>query len=127
MVNLLDRINHVPLNFFDLTPSGKYAMFNQCLFLVFQAIGILITIIVATPWIVLVLIPIKAIFLVIQRLYLNVSREVQRLYLVSASPVYQHYTESLDGLGVIRAYGHVDRFESNAEKSSTTRPRPSTT
>ncbi|KNE72605.1 hypothetical protein AMAG_17047 [Allomyces macrogynus ATCC 38327] len=132
MVNLLDRIFRVPLSFFDLTPSGRIlnrfsndqkqvdtnipAMFNQCVFLVFQAIGILITIIVATPWIVLVLIPITAIFLVIQRLYLNVSREVQRLYLVYASPVYQHYTESLDGLGVIRAYGHVDRFESNAEK-----------
>ncbi|KAJ3368818.1 Multidrug resistance-associated protein 1 [Allomyces arbusculus] len=132
MVELVDRIFRAPLSFFDVTPSGRVLnrmsrdqsnvdnevplAFDQCVFLSFQLLGTVITIMTATPWIILLVVPIAGIFYVVQQLYLSTSREVQRIYLVHGSPVYQHFTESLDGLGVIRAYGHAARFESDAEQ-----------
>ncbi|KNE60280.1 hypothetical protein, variant [Allomyces macrogynus ATCC 38327] len=131
MVELLDRIFRAPLSFFDVTPSGRVLnrmsrdqsnvdnevplSFDQCVFLGFQLLGTVITIMTATPWIILLVVPIAGILYVVQQLYLSTSREVQRIYLVHGSPVYQHFTESLDGLGVIRAYGHAARFESDAD------------
>eukprot|EP01047_Picozoa_sp_COSAG01_P077396 COSAG01_NODE_13925_length_1517_cov_1.191819_1_plen_429_part_01 len=58
---------------------------------------------VLVPWLVLVLPPLLFIFQRIQRRYLNTSREVSRLMGIAKSPVYAHFSSSLDGLACIRA------------------------
>ena len=44
-----------------------------------------------------------------------VSRETKRLDSISRSPVYAHFSETLGGLGTIRAYSEVDRFINDFE------------
>lgn len=67
------------------------------------SIGAVVMNAVLVPWLVLVLPPLLFIFQRIQRRYLNTSREVSRLMGMAKSPVYAHFSSSLDGLACIRA------------------------
>lgn len=49
-------------------------------------------------------------FLSVQRFYVATSRQLRRLDSVSRSPIYSHFSETVSGLSVIRAYGHQERF-----------------
>lgn len=50
------------------------------------------------------------VFLSEQRFYVATSRQLRRLDSVSRSPIYSHFSETVSGLSVIRAYGHQERF-----------------
>ena len=63
----------------------------------------------------LLIIPIGALYLYIQRYYLRTSRELKRLDSVSKSPIFAHFQESLAGLTTIRAYRHQERFATENE------------
>lgn len=43
-------------------------------------------------------------------MFVNLSREVKRLMTVSLSPVYAHFSETLNGLATIRALRAPARF-----------------
>ncbi|ORZ34573.1 P-loop containing nucleoside triphosphate hydrolase protein [Catenaria anguillulae PL171] len=132
MAGMLDNILRVPMSFFDTTPSGRIlnrftadikqvdTMIPQLLFqfqfMVCQTFGILITIFLAVPWFFVILLPICVVFGFIQYIYLNASREIQRIYMVLNSPVYQHFSETLSGLPTVRAYQHEKRFLKQAEE-----------
>ena len=64
----------------------------------------------ATPGFALLILPISAVYIYIQRYYLRTSRELKRLESVSKSPIFAHFQESLGGLTTIRAYRHQNRF-----------------
>ncbi|KAK7205296.1 P-loop containing nucleoside triphosphate hydrolase protein, partial [Myxozyma melibiosi] len=51
-----------------------------------------------------------AVFFVINRHFESTSVELRRMRLVTRSPLYQHFSETLSGLATIRAYGHESRF-----------------
>ena len=53
---------------------------------------------VINPWLLFALTPIAVLAGVISRYYLKTSRELQRLESVSRSPVFSHFSETLDGL-----------------------------
>ena len=57
---------------------------------------------VINPWLLFALTPIVVLAGVISRYYLKTSRELQRLESVSRSPVFSHFSETLDGLDTIR-------------------------
>ena len=57
---------------------------------------------VINPWLLFALTPIAVLAGVISRYYLKTSRELQRLESVSRSPVFSHFSETLDGLDTIR-------------------------
>lgn len=45
------------------------------------------------------------------------SRQLRRLDSVSRSPIYSHFSETVSGLSVIRAYGHQERFLQHNERT----------
>ncbi len=51
-----------------------------------------------------------------ERYYLATSRELKRLDAVSRSPIFAWFSESLNGLSTIRAFGQQQLFISNNER-----------
>ncbi|KAM6997810.1 ATP-binding cassette sub-family C member 2 isoform 2-T2 [Tautogolabrus adspersus] len=123
---LLNNILRVPMFFFDTTPIGRVVnRFAKDIFTVDEAIpqsfrswlmcllgvlGTLFVICLATPFFTIIIIPLAVVYFFVQRFYVATSRQLRRLDSVSRSPIYSHFSETVSGLSVIRAYGHQDRF-----------------
>ncbi|KAJ8418122.1 hypothetical protein AAFF_G00138310 [Aldrovandia affinis] len=123
---LLSNILRVPMVFFDTTPSGRVVnrfakdmftvdesipmSFRSWLMCLLGVIGTLFVICLATPIFIAVIVPLAVIYYFVQRFYVATSRQLRRLDSVSRSPIYSHFSETVAGLSVIRAYGHQDRF-----------------
>lgn len=67
------------------------------------------------PIFIVLIVPLGALYLYIQRYYLRTSRELKRLDSVSKSPIYAHFQESLSGISTIRAYRQQGRFAQENE------------
>jgi ABC-type multidrug transport system fused ATPase/permease subunit len=120
-----------PLSFFDATPVGRVlnrfstdmqAADTKLVRGLVRAANLLVLVlcicvvnVVAVPWLVFCLIPIVAIYGVVQRVYRASSRELKRLESVSLSPVYSHFAECMDGVATIRAYGRGASADANRE------------
>ncbi|CAJ1067622.1 canalicular multispecific organic anion transporter 1 [Xyrichtys novacula] len=123
---LLNNILRVPMLFFDTTPIGRVVnRFAKDIFTVDEAIpqsfrswllcllgvlGTLFVICLATPFFTIIIIPLAVVYFFVQRFYVATSRQLRRLDSVSRSPIYSHFSETVSGLSVIRAYGHQERF-----------------
>ncbi|KAJ3353671.1 hypothetical protein GGF32_002902 [Allomyces javanicus] len=123
---LLARLLRLPQAMFDVTPVGRILnrvskdqdsidtmlppQVHQYFFAFLQLLSILVSIAVATPWFLVLVLPLSGLFYVIQRTFLSASRELQRITSVTRSPVYQLFSESLEGLLSIRAFSVQDRF-----------------
>lgn len=69
------------------------------------------------------MIPIFFIYVKVLNYFREVSRETKRLDSISRSPVFAHFSETLGGLGTIRAYGQADRFINEFEEKVDTNTR----
>ncbi|XP_053165769.1 ATP-binding cassette sub-family C member 2 isoform X2 [Hemicordylus capensis] len=130
---LLNNILRVPMSFFDTTPTGRIVnRFAKDIFTVDETIpmsfrswlncflGILNTLLIiclATPYFAVVIVPLGLIYYYLQRFYVATSRQLRRLDSVTRSPIYSHFSETVSGLSVIRAYGHEARFLQHNEKT----------
>ncbi|OXB75471.1 UNVERIFIED_CONTAM: hypothetical protein H355_016532 [Colinus virginianus] len=130
---LLSNILHVPMSFFDTTPTGRIVnRFAKDIFTVDETIpmsfrswlncfmGIistLVMIILATPFFAIVIVPLGVFYYFVLRFYISTSRQLRRLDSVTRSPIYSHFGETVSGLSVIRAYGHQQRFLQQNEKT----------
>lgn len=124
--DLLISIFKAPMSFFDTTPTGRILSrfskdlhtidqelsdyFDFVMFMTLSVTTTLGTIIFATPWFGLVLIPVMYVYYRVLNYFREVSRETKRLESISRSPVYAHFSETLGGLTTIRAYGEVENF-----------------
>ncbi|RLN15335.1 hypothetical protein BBJ28_00002983 [Nothophytophthora sp. Chile5] len=63
------------------------------------------------PMLLILLIPVFACYVAYQRFYGKSCRELQRLDNISKSPVYAHFTQTLNGLVTIRAFQMVQQSE----------------
>uniref|UniRef100_A0A8C4WSK5 ATP binding cassette subfamily C member 10 n=1 Tax=Gopherus evgoodei TaxID=1825980 RepID=A0A8C4WSK5_9SAUR len=124
---LLQRVMKATVTFFDITPMGRILnrfssdlycvddtlpfILNIFLANVFGLLGMLVMITYGLPWIGLILLPLAVIYFSIQRYYRRTSRELKRLYSLTLSPIYTHFSETLTGLSIIRATRATDRFE----------------
>lgn len=124
--DLLYRVLHSPMSFFDTTPSGRILNrfskdldtldtliptdFRQWLLCFLNVVGTFIIISVQTPMFMLILVPIGCIYMFIQRIYVSTSRQIRRLESITRSPIYSHFSETLSGVDTIRAFNAHDRF-----------------
>ena len=124
--NLLLAVVRAPMAFFDTTPVGRLisrftkdmdaidmtlpgalGMVGTCVMFVG---GSLAAIVFAVPWFALVCVPVMGVYWSVMHYFRAVSREVKRFDSVTRSPIYAHFSETLGGLGTIRAYGMAGVF-----------------
>ncbi|XP_074089273.1 ATP-binding cassette sub-family C member 2 [Macrotis lagotis] len=131
-MQLLDNIFRAPMSFFDTTPTGRIvnrfandistvddiipASFRSWILCFLSIISTLIMISVATPVFIIIIIPLTIIYIFIQRFYVATSRQLRRLDSVTKSPIYSHFSETVSGLPIIRAFEHQQRFLKHCEK-----------
>ncbi|KAF9510627.1 hypothetical protein BS47DRAFT_1395826 [Hydnum rufescens UP504] len=128
----IQHMMHAPMSFFETTPLGRIMnRFSKDVdtldntlgdtlrimtTTLSQIIGAIILISIILPWF---LIPVGIVILVyfnIGVFYRNSARELKRLDSILRSSLYSHFSESLSGLGTIRAYGETTRFARENEK-----------
>ncbi|KAI5103035.1 canalicular multispecific organic anion transporter 2 isoform X3, partial [Silurus meridionalis] len=118
---LLDNKFHTPQSFFDTTPIGRIInRFSKDIYVIdeslpstilmflgtfFISLSTLIVIIYSTPIFAVVIGPLALIYFFVQRFYVASSRQLKRLESISRSPIYSHFSETITGTSVIRAYG----------------------
>eukprot|EP01132_Coremiostelium_polycephalum_P003276 gene3276-4104_t len=73
-------------------------------------IAIIVVIGIASPMVLVLLIPLFFLIWYLKRWYLNNQREIQRIASVSNSPVITNFSETLSGQQIIRAFQASDRF-----------------
>ncbi|XP_014031660.1 ATP-binding cassette sub-family C member 10 isoform X2 [Salmo salar] len=129
---LLDTVLKATVTFFDTTPLGRilnrfssdlYSVddtlpffLNILLTNIFGLLGMLVVMSYGLPWFLVALLPLGLLYHRTQRFYRHTSRDLKRLCSLTLSPVYSHFSETLSGLGTIRASSSASRFEEENER-----------
>uniref|UniRef100_A0AAQ4NXH5 ATP-binding cassette, sub-family C (CFTR/MRP), member 3 n=1 Tax=Gasterosteus aculeatus aculeatus TaxID=481459 RepID=A0AAQ4NXH5_GASAC len=124
--NLLTNKFHTPQSFYDTTPLGRIInRFSKDIYIIdealpstvlmflatfFVSLSTMIVIVSSTPIFAVVIAPLAFIYIFVQRFYVATSRQLKRLESVSRSPIYSHFSETVTGSSVIRAYGRHSAF-----------------
>ncbi|XP_010213932.1 PREDICTED: canalicular multispecific organic anion transporter 2 isoform X1 [Tinamus guttatus] len=123
---LLENKFHTPQSFYDTTPTGRIInRFSKDIYVIdevipptimmflgtfFTSLSTMIVIIASTPLFAVVIVPLALLYFFVQRFYVATSRQLKRLESVSRSPIYSHFSETITGASVIRAYGREKSF-----------------
>ncbi|KAG8445986.1 hypothetical protein GDO86_013747 [Hymenochirus boettgeri] len=123
---LLDNKMHTPQSFYDTTPIGRIInRFSKDIYVIdevipptilmflatfFTSLSTMIVIVSSTPLFAVVIVPLAIVYFFVQRFYVATSRQLKRLESVSRSPIYSHFSETITGSSVIRAYGRQKSF-----------------
>lgn len=123
---LLDTILKARLRFFDKTPIGRImnrflkdvesvdqelTPFAEGIFAcIVQCFSTLVLITYITPGFLVFAVIISFLYYLVGYFYLTLSRELKRYESITKSPIHQHFSESLNGVATIRAYGVESRF-----------------
>ena len=119
-----------PVLFFDSNPVGRIMnrfskdvgcmdevlpkTFLKSLELVLLIFTSILVPIVTNPWTLFAVVPLAVVVTRISKYYLTTSRELKRMESTSRSPVFSHFSETLNGLDTIRTRGRqrafVDKF-----------------
>ena len=81
----------------------------------FNVMAIIVVISYSTPWFLTVVFPIAIIYYFIQVFFVTTSRQLKRLESITQSPIYNHFSETITGQSLIRAYGEEKRFVQESE------------
>ncbi|CEM33729.1 unnamed protein product [Vitrella brassicaformis CCMP3155] len=130
---LLSSILRATQAFFDTTPTGRIlnrfskdietiderllASLWAVLFETVALAGSLLVILYVAPWVLLAVLPLAALYWLTQQYYIPTSRQLRRLNNILKSPVFSHFSETLEGVSTIRAFRAEHEFRSeNARK-----------
>ncbi|KAK7918825.1 hypothetical protein WMY93_010109 [Mugilogobius chulae] len=124
--NLLCGVLRAPQVFFESTPSGRLlnrfskdvdAIDSQIpenidiwMRTFWYTLNVLLICCGLTPMFLIVVAPLTLLYWWVQRFYVATSRQLKRLESVSRSPIYSHFSETITGCSVIRAYGRQSAF-----------------
>lgn len=124
--SLIKTVLRAPMSFFDTTPLGRILnrvsqdqntvdsslpdSISSLFSTLCSIVNTLIVISAVTPLFLLLIVPLAAVYAFTQRFYVATSRELKRLESVSKSPVYAHFSETLNGTVSIRAYRDQSRY-----------------
>uniref|UniRef100_A0A8C9TUW7 ATP-binding cassette, sub-family C (CFTR/MRP), member 9 n=1 Tax=Scleropages formosus TaxID=113540 RepID=A0A8C9TUW7_SCLFO len=125
--NLLNKIIHAPIRFFDITPLGQILnrfsadtniidqhipptleSLTRSTLLCLSAIGVIAYV---TPVFLFALVPLTVAFYFIQKYFRVASRDLQDLDDSTQLPLLCHFSETAEGLTTIRAFRHESRFK----------------
>ncbi|XP_036408292.1 multidrug resistance-associated protein 1 isoform X1 [Megalops cyprinoides] len=128
---MLYNVLRSPMAFFERTPSGNLvnrfaketdtidsvipSIIKMFMGSMFNVLGSCLVILLATPLVAVIIPPLGLFYFFVQRFYVASSRQLKRLESVSRSPVYSHFSETLQGTSVIRAFREQDRFVCESE------------
>jgi ABC-type multidrug transport system fused ATPase/permease subunit len=123
---LLEAILGAPLRFFEVTPIGRLinrfskdlsdidtgVMWTVVRFgtLIFSAVSSLVIVSCVTPQFLFAIV-LQFFYSWFAKIYLSSSRELKRIESVSSSPIYAQFSEMINGMQTIRAYGSQNRLE----------------
>ncbi|CAN0096597.1 unnamed protein product, partial [Discosporangium mesarthrocarpum] len=124
--NMSARVMRAPVGWFEKTPLGRILnrfssdmqevdkelmeAFKSTVACAFSALAIVVVISYTVPFLIIFLVPVSAVAVWFGIRYLKASRELKRLDSVSRSPIYAHFSESVNGVSTIRAFGAQERF-----------------
>uniref|UniRef100_A0A8C1BDU7 ATP-binding cassette, sub-family C (CFTR/MRP), member 9 n=1 Tax=Cyprinus carpio carpio TaxID=630221 RepID=A0A8C1BDU7_CYPCA len=125
--NLLNKIIHAPIRFFDVTPLGQILnrfsadtniidqhipptleSLTRSTLLCLSAIGVIAFV---TPTFLIALVPLAVAFYFIQKYFRVASKDLQDLDDSTQLPLLCHFSETAEGLTTIRAFRHEARFK----------------
>ncbi|XP_048874207.1 ATP-binding cassette sub-family C member 9 isoform X1 [Brienomyrus brachyistius] len=125
--NLLNKIIHAPIRFFDITPLGQILnrfsadtniidqhipstleSLTRSTLLCLSAIGVIAFV---TPAFLIGMVPLSIAFYFIQKYFRVASRDLQDLDDSTQLPLLCHFSETAEGLTTIRAFRHESRFK----------------
>jgi ABC-type multidrug transport system fused ATPase/permease subunit len=123
---MLQCVMRAPTVFFDTTPMGRilnrfttdqYTLDNDLrqtvsmvLMCVVRVLQVSLFIIYVTPAFIPVVFPLGYVYFKVQEFYRSSSRELKRLESVAKSPIFSHFSETLNGLSTIRAFNTQKHF-----------------
>lgn len=123
---MLSRILRAPMSWFNTTPSGRIInrfskdidtidsslRFNVRLLMVtaLRSVTSLILISVGSAYTLTLIIPIVLLYFLFQIFYISTSRQLKRIESTTRSPIYTHFTETIEGVTSIRAFGVTREF-----------------
>ncbi|MEY2987100.1 MAG: hypothetical protein RJB13_621 [Pseudomonadota bacterium] len=123
---LLNGVLKAPMSFFERTPTGRILnrfgkdteaidqyipnTLLDALTCLFAIVSTMTLISIVSPVALISFLPLSFFYMKIQSRFRKTSREVKRLESISRSPLYAHFSESLSGSSVIRAFNKGDYF-----------------
>ncbi|VFV41650.1 canalicular multispecific organic [Lynx pardinus] len=138
---LLHNRMRSPQSFFHTTPSGRILnRFSKDIYVTDEvlaptilmplnsfhnSISAFVVTIASTPLFTVVTLPLAVLYITAQRFYVATSRHLKRLDSVSRSPIYSHFSETVTGTSVIRAYGRSQDFKAISDAKVDTNMRSS--
>uniref|UniRef100_A0A3B3U9L9 ATP binding cassette subfamily C member 3 n=1 Tax=Poecilia latipinna TaxID=48699 RepID=A0A3B3U9L9_9TELE len=124
--NMLQGVLRAPQAFFESTPTGRLLnRFSKDVDAIdshipdnidiwmrtfWYTLNVLLICSALTPMFLIVIAPLMVFYWWVQRFYVATSRQLKRLESVSRSPIYSHFSETITGSSVIRAYGRHTAF-----------------
>ncbi len=88
---------------------------NSFLFTLVEVLAVLVVISISFPFFAVVILPLAVLYYVLLRIYIPASRQIKRFESATRSPINLHFSESVQGAQVIRAFGERERFVSESE------------
>jgi ATP-binding cassette, subfamily C (CFTR/MRP), member 1 len=120
-----------PVSFFDTTPIGRIlnrfskdqdaidsqlpSVLSSLMGCLMGVTGTIVLILVASPFFLLAVVPLGVLYVYVSKYYLRSSRELKRIDSITNSPIYSHFSETLNGVTTIRAYRAEERFRAENE------------
>ncbi|KAH9173294.1 putative ATP-binding cassette transporter protein YOR1 [Lactarius sanguifluus] len=124
--NAITRVMLSPMSFFETTPVGRIMnrfskdidtidnmladSFRTLINTLSTIIGATVLISILFPWFLIAVAVVFVLYAMASAFYRASAREMKRLDAILRSSLYSHFSETLEGITTIRAYGEEDRY-----------------